>query len=145
MFNESQIAREIEREMSAVLDGSQMKKLHDCLARVMGGNEIANPPSNDALLKDFLNAKSVEGCSSRTIQYYTATLEHFVSSLAVPLHAVGTSARQHSPRCLELLLMARGRGNHLQESGQAHQEDSLGGGSEARHHRRGDGGHQGLM
>lgn len=91
MFNESQIAREIEREMSAVLDGSQMKKLHDCLARVMGGSEIANPPSNDALLKDFLNAKSVEGCSSRTIQYYTATLEHFVSSLAVPLHAVGTS------------------------------------------------------
>lgn len=91
MFNESQIAREIEREMSAVLDGSQMKKLHDCLARIMGGNKIANPPSNDALLKDFLNAKSVEGCSLRTIQYYTATLEHFVASLAVPLHAVGTS------------------------------------------------------
>lgn len=90
MFRESAAVREIEREMSTILDGPQMKKLHDCLDRVMGGPH-AEPPSSKALLADFLNAKAVEGCSARTIQYYSITLGHFVEFLTVPLHVVDTA------------------------------------------------------
>ena len=90
MINESALAREIEREMSAILDGAQMRKLHDCLARVIGTSNV-EPPSNQALLSDFLNAKTVEGCSPRTIGYYATTLGHFVGFLKVPMHTVGTA------------------------------------------------------
>lgn len=90
MLYESQSARMIEREMSAHLDGTQMKKLHECLVRVMG-EPVSEPPSNETLLKNFLSAKAVEGCSSRTIQYYTVTLEHFIESITSPLHVVDTA------------------------------------------------------
>lgn len=90
MHYDSTIARQIEREMSSHLDGAQMKKLHECLERI-ANETAAPPPSNGSLLREFLNAKTVEGCSPRTIQYYTVTLEHFVSSLNVPLHVVGTA------------------------------------------------------
>lgn len=90
MSYESVVARQIEREMSAHLDGIQMKRLHECLDRVMDG-PTSDSPDNSELLRDFLNAKAVEGCSSRTIQYYTVTLERFVAALTLPLHAVGTA------------------------------------------------------
>ena len=90
MFYESAAVREVEREMSAFLDGSQMKRLHECLSRVMGVKDLESP-DNTTLLQDFLNAKTVEGCSPRTIQYYSITLSHFVGFLKTPLHAVGTA------------------------------------------------------
>ena len=90
MFYESAAVREVEREMSAFLDGSQMKRLHECLSRAMGVKALESP-DNKALLQDFLNAKTVEGCSPRTIQYYSITLGHFVGFLNAPLHAVGTA------------------------------------------------------
>lgn len=90
MFYESAAVREVEREMSAFLNGSQMKRLHECLSRVMGVKDLESP-DNKALLQDFLNAKTVEGCSPRTIQYYSITLGHFVGFLKTPLHAVGTA------------------------------------------------------
>ena len=90
MFYESAAVREVEREMSAFLDGSQMKRLHECLSRVMDVKDLESP-DNMALLQDFLNAKTVEGCSPRTIQYYSITLCHFVGFLETPLHAVGTA------------------------------------------------------
>lgn len=90
MFYESAAVREVEREMSAFLDGSQMKRLHECLSRVMGVKDLESP-DNKALLQDFLNAKTVEGCSPRTIQYYSIALGHFVGFLNAPLHAVGTA------------------------------------------------------
>ena len=90
MLYENDAAREIEREMSLVLDGAQMKKLHECLARVVGKRN-SKTPSNEDLLEDFLNAKTVEGCSSRTIQYYSVTLVHFVRFLTKPLYATETT------------------------------------------------------
>ena len=90
MFYESAAVREVEREMSAILDGSQMKRLHECLSRVMGVKDLESP-DNMTLLQDFLNAKTVEGCSPRTIQYYSITLSHFIGFLKTPLHAVGTA------------------------------------------------------
>lgn len=94
MFYESASVREVEREMSAFLDGSQMKRLHECLSMVMGVKDLESP-DNMALLQDFLNAKTVEGCSPRTIQYYSITLGHFVGFLKTPLHAVGTAEVRH--------------------------------------------------
>lgn len=90
MFCESAVVRQIECEMSSYLDGVQMKRLHECLVRITG-EPTADSASNDELLRDFLNAKAVEGCSPRTIQYYTVTLERFIAALDLPLHSVDTA------------------------------------------------------
>lgn len=38
----------------------------------------------------FLTAKQIEGCSSRTIQYYRVTIEHLINSVDVPLRKMTT-------------------------------------------------------
>ena len=131
MLYNNDAARDIEREMSAVLDGIQMKKLHECLERVMS-EQSSKSPSNATLLRDFLNAKTVEGCSPRTIQYYSVTLGHFVSSrcdsplcrgnrggqrLSCFEGRIGKGeqryTRQYPPHHIEFLFLARGRRDYL--------------------------------
>ena len=58
-------------EMAEVLSISQMKKLQEVLIRNL--NESVKPEkitSNQEYLQLFLEAKKIEGCSDRTIQYY---------------------------------------------------------------------------
>ena len=37
--------------------------------------------SNTDFLRMFLDAKKIEGCSERTIQYYKVTVEHLLSHI----------------------------------------------------------------
>lgn len=46
--------------------------------------------SNEDLLKLFLDAKKVEGCSERTIQYYKVTIEHLLKNKETPVRRVTT-------------------------------------------------------
>lgn len=89
MFNQATIVREIEKEMATILDGSQMRKLHEALERNVFGNH--EPLDNATLLQKFIDAKSIEGCSERTIRYYTFTLNGFIATLEKPLQAVATA------------------------------------------------------
>lgn len=89
MLNQATIIREVEKEMATVLDGAQMRKLHEALVRsVFGSHE---PLDNATLLQKFLDAKSIEGCSTRTLRYYTFTLSSLIASLKKPLQVVTTS------------------------------------------------------
>lgn len=69
-------------EMSEYLSISQMKKLQEVILKTFSENEAKKQEiSNHDFLKMFLDAKKIEGCSERTIQYYKVTVEHLLSKM----------------------------------------------------------------
>jgi integrase/recombinase XerD len=78
-------------EMAEYLSVSQMKKLQEVLLN----NLVSEPAkqteiSNKDYLKLFLDAKRIEGCSERTLQYYKVTVEHMFQKLSTPLRKMTT-------------------------------------------------------
>lgn len=66
-------------EMSEYLSLSQMKKLQEVMLREFSSNvRDSTEISNSEYLSRFLEAKKVEGCSARPIQYYRSTMEHLL-------------------------------------------------------------------
>ena len=51
---------------------------------------IADRSSNDKLLKMFISAKNVEGCSSKTLKYYREILERFLKDIDKPIKETTT-------------------------------------------------------
>lgn len=51
--------------------------------------EKSNVANND-FLQMFLDAKKIEGCSGRTIQYYQTTILHMFSKMNVPIRKITT-------------------------------------------------------
>lgn len=68
-------------EMQPVLIPSQLKRLKAALERAF--EPQSNEPST-VLLKTFLTAKEVEGCSFKTLEYYENTLRKMTDSVAKP-------------------------------------------------------------
>lgn len=78
-------------EMSEYLSVPQMKKLQEVMLRVFSDRtEDKKTISNDEYLQMFLDAKTVEGCSVRTIQYYRTTIEQMLKSVTEPIRKVTT-------------------------------------------------------
>lgn len=78
-------------EMSEYLSISQMKKLQEVILKTFSDCEAAKQDiSNEDFLKLFLDAKKVEGCSERTIQYYKVTIEHLLRNKNIPIRRVTT-------------------------------------------------------
>ena len=78
-------------EMAEYLSLSQLKRLQEVLLKQFSENvpdkqEILN----DEYLRLFLEAKSIEGCSERTIIYYRTTIEHFLSIFTEPIRKITT-------------------------------------------------------
>ena len=78
-----QIKMQIEQEMMPLLNNEQMILLEQVLTRAFLGKEIKakeytgqqESTTNEELLKAFIAAKRVEGCSEKSIKYYKTTLE----------------------------------------------------------------------
>lgn len=78
-------------EMAEYLTIVQMKKLQEVILDVFVENEAEkNDISNSDFLKMFLDAKKIEGCSDRTINYYRTTIEHFISKVDTLIRKVTT-------------------------------------------------------
>lgn len=78
-------------EMAEYLNISQMKKLQEVLLRNLSEKEAQKSElSNEEYLKLFLEAKEIEGCSARTIQYYRVTVEHMLAHVATPVRKMST-------------------------------------------------------
>lgn len=78
-------------EMAEHLSIAQMKKLQEVLLKNLSDQaETAREVSNDDYLKLFLDAKQIEGCSGRTIQYYRATIEKLLMSVDIPIRKMTT-------------------------------------------------------
>jgi len=78
-------------EMSEFLSVSQMKKLQEVMLRTFAEKEqVRKQVDNSEYLKMFLDAKKVEGCSERTIQYYRVTIERMIRFTSVPVRKITT-------------------------------------------------------
>ena len=78
-------------EMSEYLSISQMKKLQEVILKTFSENEAKKQEiSNHDFLKMFLDAKKIEGCSERTIQYYKVTVEHLLSKIEESVRKITT-------------------------------------------------------
>ena len=78
-------------EMTEYLSISQMKKLQEVILTNFAENEPEKTEiSNEEFLKMFLDAKRVEGCSERTINYYKVTILHLFSTISTTVRKVST-------------------------------------------------------
>ena len=87
----------IKSEMLNNLDASQMKRLDQVLVHTLWDVDIipsrGKPKAektNEELLTDFLDAKSLEGCSQKTVKYYRATLQKMFDILEKNVIAITT-------------------------------------------------------
>ncbi len=78
-------------EMAEYLSVAQMKKLQEVMLDAFSGKaEKKRNIPNDEYLKMFLDAKTIEGCSSRTIRYYKATIEKMLQHMEQPIRKITT-------------------------------------------------------
>ena len=78
-------------EMSEYLSIAQMKKLQEVVLKTFSENEADKQDiSNNDFLQMFLDAKRIEGCSERTIQYYRVTVEHLFSKMNQSVRRITT-------------------------------------------------------
>lgn len=81
----------IVNEMAEYLNIAQMKKLQEVLIKTFSaGDAKKEEVSNIEYLKLFLDAKQIEGCSDRTIQYYRTTIEHLFDIVDSPIRRITT-------------------------------------------------------
>lgn len=85
------LIKEIEQSMLKFLDNAQLEQLHQVLIRstknieVYGiekqQNVVTYEFTNEELIEKFISAKSLEGCSDKTIVYYKSTLFNMLKGL----------------------------------------------------------------
>ena len=88
----------IEQEMLGFLNNVQLEALHNTLEKNLKNVFIANKQSDDniesdnnVLLKAFLSAKQVEGCSERSIKYYRTTLDKMFITVSKSVRQMDTN------------------------------------------------------
>lgn len=78
-------------EMAEYLSVSQMKKLQEVLLKNLSEAETPKTEITNAdYLQMFLDAKKIEGCSDRTLQYYRVTVERLLQSITTPIRKIST-------------------------------------------------------
>ena len=92
------LINQIQTEMSGILNNAQRQKLSEVLEHcffnvdvIALGNENLNlSKSNQTLKEEFLSAKQVEGCSERSVSYYSSTLDNLIKNLKKPFNQMET-------------------------------------------------------
>ena len=78
-------------EMAEVLSITQMKKLQEVLLRNLSESSVQSSSiSNQEYMKLYLEAKKIEGCSQRTLQYYRVTIEKLLRKIEEPIRKINT-------------------------------------------------------
>ena len=92
------LINQIQTEMSGVLNNAQRQKLSEVLEHCffnveivyLGNENLIQSKSNQTLKEEFLSAKQVEGCSERSVNYYSSTLDNLIKSLVKPFNQIET-------------------------------------------------------
>lgn len=83
-------------EMAEYLNVSQMKKLQEVLLKTFSEHEATKKEvSNQEYLQLFLDAKKIEGCSERTIQYYRTTVDRLLANVTTSIRKMTTEEIRH--------------------------------------------------
>ena len=80
---------EIKQDMATVLTNGQLEHLNNVLVHYLYNLEIRKKDGvteekeeqNEGLLKNFLSAKHVEGCSKKSLKYYSATIKNMLNKM----------------------------------------------------------------
>lgn len=101
----NEVMHKIMKDMVMYLTPYQLKKLKTTLQDKLENVEInlildkekliADRSSNDTLLKMFISAKNVEGCSSKTLKYYREILEKFIKDIDKTIKEITTDEIRH--------------------------------------------------
>ena len=85
---------EIEQRMVKILDNRQLQSLHDvllsCISERYITSDLDYQMSDDELLAAFISAKRVEGCSEKTLHYYSSTITTVTKAIDKPIRQVMT-------------------------------------------------------
>lgn len=83
---------DILNDMSEVLNIQQMRVLQEVLIKRLKNKSAVEVEalSNYEYLNMFVAAKSVEGCSDRTIEYYKSTISNMIKRINVPIRQITT-------------------------------------------------------
>lgn len=86
-----QLIERIEQKMLSHLDNKQQKILHDTLLLCFA-EEALQENDGDAknLVKIFLAAKRVEGCSEKTVRYYDSTIRNVLTAIGKDIPSIST-------------------------------------------------------
>ena len=89
-------------EMSEYLSISQMKKLQEVIIKTFAENEVTSREiPNEEFLKMFLEAKRIEGCSERTIDYYRVTVNHLLTNTESSVRKITTEEIREYLSCYQ--------------------------------------------
>lgn len=86
----SQTIEYIEQRMQPFLDGKQRELLHDTLLHCVECSETEQEEDKYSLVKLFLAAKRVEGCSDKTVRYYDSTIRNVMSRIGKDIKSIKT-------------------------------------------------------
>ena len=95
----TKIITEIQSKMKGHLNQNQSTKLTKTLLKVLENIEITEKKvnftgndlkNNEKMLKIFLSAKEVEGCSRKTISYYNSTIRKMINNLNKSIENINT-------------------------------------------------------
>ena len=76
-------------EMTEYLSIPQLRKLQEVLIKNLSSKQTEHTEiSNNDYLQLFLDAKRIEGCSERTLQYYRATAENMLLKITTPIRKI---------------------------------------------------------
>lgn len=85
------LIEKIEQKMLPHLDNQQQKILHDTLLLCFAEEALQeNDGDTKNLVKIFLAAKRVEGCSEKTVRYYDSTIRNVLTSIGKDISAITT-------------------------------------------------------
>lgn len=82
--------KSILEDMSEVLNIQQMRKLQEVLIKRLEYSTDVEALGNLEYLSMFVAAKSIEGCSERTIAYYKSTIENMFQKVRIPVRQITT-------------------------------------------------------
>lgn len=90
--------REVVRQMGRHLDYSQQAILRKTMNAALNGYDIVESQGesncdkgNEALVNAFISAKSIEGCSEKTLRYYRSTIMHLLAEIAKSIASITTN------------------------------------------------------
>ncbi len=93
-----ELIKTILQKMNGILDSSQLSALRETLevttqnftVSYSEDNRQIIDRENSELLSTFLSAKKIEGCSEKTLKYYSSTINHLFRKLQRPVNLITT-------------------------------------------------------
>lgn len=78
-------------EMTEFLSCTQLKKLQEAAVKIFSEQEVrAADASNDEYMNMFLDAKSIEGCSDKTVHFYRYAIQMLFRFVHTPVRRITT-------------------------------------------------------